>query len=175
MPRHWLWFWVLDCLIVRIFTSQPQRRLTSHGSRCQKWNTTTFVGFDLVCSNVALDLLDVKGASTKAASNLMPGNIRSRVEWVQGNFLKPLPFADGEFDYIHVSGIARGVPEDRVSYAHGVHCIPHHFTVGRPTCGDIAGPCIQRLYRNDRGGRYISYITERTRAFRHASEQHLNL
>jgi SAM-dependent methyltransferase len=40
----------------------------------------------------------------------------ARIQWVQANFLKPLPFGDGEFDYIHISGIARGVPEDKVRF-----------------------------------------------------------
>ena len=30
-----------------------------------------------------------------------------------GNFLEPLPFPDGEFDYVHVKYVAGGIPEDR--------------------------------------------------------------
>lgn len=38
-----------------------------------------------------------------------------RIKWVHHNFLsKRLPFKDAEFDYIHVRGIAAGVPEDKV-------------------------------------------------------------
>lgn len=40
-------------------------------------------------------------------------SLASRVEWVTGNFLKPLPFKGGEFDFVHVRRIARGVPENR--------------------------------------------------------------
>ncbi|KAG8813753.1 hypothetical protein FRC17_001440, partial [Serendipita sp. 399] len=39
--------------------------------------------------------------------------LESRIQWVQANFLKTLPFHEGEFDYIHISGISRGVPEDK--------------------------------------------------------------
>jgi len=39
--------------------------------------------------------------------------LASRVKWVIGNFLEPLPFEDDEFDFVHMRQIARGVPEDR--------------------------------------------------------------
>ncbi|KAG8813597.1 hypothetical protein FRC18_002389 [Serendipita sp. 400] len=39
--------------------------------------------------------------------------LESRIQWVQANFLKTLPFYDDEFDYVHISGISRGVPEDK--------------------------------------------------------------
>jgi SAM-dependent methyltransferase len=54
-------------------------------------------------------------AAKFSVSTPVGSTLGSRIEWVQSNFLKSLPFLDEEFDYIHVSGIARGVPEDKVS------------------------------------------------------------
>ncbi|GJJ13405.1 hypothetical protein Clacol_007659 [Clathrus columnatus] len=62
------------------------------------WKDTTFVGLDLV--PIQPDLIRTGHAV-----------LASRVEWVVGNFLKPLPFSDSEFDFVHVKRIARGVPE----------------------------------------------------------------
>ncbi|KAL4242566.1 hypothetical protein ABKN59_011767 [Abortiporus biennis] len=67
---------------------------------CAKhWKDCTFVGFDLIDFQVPLEYIDP--------------SIASRIEWVHGNFLTgPLPFANEEFDHIHVQGIAFAVPED---------------------------------------------------------------
>jgi hypothetical protein len=103
----------------------------------RSWPNATFVGVDLVIGHqIPAQLLeesdDTAGTelpSLKArSSNIGPGipihhpfsaspvspPRGARIRWVQANFLKPLPFGDGEFDYIHISGIARGVPEDKV-------------------------------------------------------------
>lgn len=61
---------------------------------------TTFVGVDLV--SIQPDLTRIGETS-----------LASRIQWVVGNFLKRLPFEDGEFDFVHVKRIARGVPENR--------------------------------------------------------------
>ncbi|KAF8531463.1 hypothetical protein JB92DRAFT_18427 [Gautieria morchelliformis] len=66
----------------------------------QEWKDTHFVGFDLVPLQPNL-------------TRLGGGSLASRIEWVLGNFLEPLPFADGEFDFVHVKRVARGVPENR--------------------------------------------------------------
>ncbi|KAH8104809.1 hypothetical protein BXZ70DRAFT_618872 [Cristinia sonorae] len=64
------------------------------------WKDTSFVGLDIVPLHPDLQLV---GSSQLA----------SRITWVQGNFLEPLPFQDEEFDYVHIKRIARGVPEDK--------------------------------------------------------------
>ncbi|KAG8973421.1 hypothetical protein FRC05_008812 [Tulasnella sp. 425] len=37
--------------------------------------------------------------------------LKERVRWVHGDFLEPLPFPDGYFDFVRARRIARGVPE----------------------------------------------------------------
>ncbi|KAF8578606.1 hypothetical protein K439DRAFT_1621189 [Ramaria rubella] len=39
--------------------------------------------------------------------------LAARITWVLANFLEPLPFKSGDFDFVHVRRVARGVPEDR--------------------------------------------------------------
>ena len=46
-------------------------------------------------------------------SRLGQSSLASRIDWVLGNFLEPLPFADREFDYVYMSRVAGGVPEDK--------------------------------------------------------------
>lgn len=106
----------------------------------RSWPNATFVGVDLIIGHqIPAHLLEesehphdhltpgsTEPPSLKARSNVGPGNPiqpstsspprGARIRWVQANFLKPLPFGDGEFDYIHISGIARGVPEDKVRF-----------------------------------------------------------
>ncbi|KAK7689159.1 hypothetical protein QCA50_007850 [Cerrena zonata] len=65
-----------------------------------KWTECTFVGFDLADIQIPLKYADP--------------SIAGRVQWVHGNFLKyPWPFADDEFDYIHVEGVGFGIPETK--------------------------------------------------------------
>ncbi|KAI1794892.1 hypothetical protein LXA43DRAFT_882893 [Ganoderma leucocontextum] len=40
-------------------------------------------------------------------------DLAARITWVQGNFLESLPFPNEEFDYVRVTRVARGVPEDK--------------------------------------------------------------
>ena len=61
---------------------------------------TQFVGLDLV--PIQPDLMRVSQP-----------NLAVRVRWVLSNFLERLPFADAEFDFVHMRRVARGVPEDR--------------------------------------------------------------
>lgn len=89
------------------FTTEPKRVLDlgcGTGSwvvQCaQEWKDTTFVGLDLVSIQPNL-------------KHLGDPSLALRVEWVTANFLKPLPFKDGEFDFVHVRRIARGVPENQ--------------------------------------------------------------
>ncbi|KAJ6521983.1 hypothetical protein DFH09DRAFT_1192169 [Mycena vulgaris] len=50
--------------------------------------------------------------------------LASRLKWVHGNLLDGLPFPTAQFDFVHISGIGLGVPEDeevsRVMQSNGV-------------------------------------------------------
>ncbi|KZT64915.1 hypothetical protein DAEQUDRAFT_769258 [Daedalea quercina L-15889] len=65
----------------------------------KSWKDTHFVGLDIVPLYPNLEEIDPI--------------LAWRVTWVQANFLERLPFADGEFDFVHVRRIARGIPEDK--------------------------------------------------------------
>ncbi|KAI0094360.1 hypothetical protein BDY19DRAFT_912415 [Irpex rosettiformis] len=66
----------------------------------KQWPDSTFVGYDLV--NIQIPLVAVEKS------------IANRIQWVHGNFLRQkLPFEDDEFDYVHIHGIALGVPENK--------------------------------------------------------------
>ncbi|KAH9841838.1 uncharacterized protein C8Q71DRAFT_350714 [Rhodofomes roseus] len=65
----------------------------------KKWKDTHFVGLDIVPLHPNLEEIDPI--------------LAWRVTWVQANFLEQLPFDDGEFEFIHVRRIARGIPEDK--------------------------------------------------------------
>ncbi|KAI5989071.1 hypothetical protein EDD15DRAFT_2171973, partial [Pisolithus albus] len=62
------------------------------------WKGSTFVGLDIVPIQPDLSRL--------------PGRLSERISWVHANFLERLPFADEEFDFVHIKRIAQGVPED---------------------------------------------------------------
>ncbi|THH07378.1 hypothetical protein EW145_g3428 [Phellinidium pouzarii] len=65
----------------------------------QQWKDTAFVGFDIHKRQPNL-------------SRTLQADLSERVQWVHGNFLEPLPFADGEFDLARMQNIGLGVPED---------------------------------------------------------------
>lgn len=60
------------------------------------WEATRFVGLDL--------------APVLVPTSMLPAEVRSRVVFVQHDFLRPLPFHDGQFDYIRTCGVTAGVP-----------------------------------------------------------------
>ncbi|TBU23182.1 hypothetical protein BD311DRAFT_819838 [Dichomitus squalens] len=66
----------------------------------REWKDSYFVGLDVVPLHP--DLLQV-GCFDLAA----------RITWVQGNFLESLPFPNEEFDYVRLTRVGRGVPEDK--------------------------------------------------------------
>ncbi|KAG0700023.1 S-adenosyl-L-methionine-dependent methyltransferase [Suillus ampliporus] len=66
------------------------------------WKGCEVVGLDIVSLHPDL-------AHTPKDKDLI-----KRVSWVQANFLEGLPFANEQFDFVHVKRIARGVPEDKV-------------------------------------------------------------
>lgn len=63
------------------------------------WETTEFVGLDL--------------APVLAPLAYLPNEVAARIAFVQRNFLKGLPFLDGSFDYVRISNVGEGVPEDK--------------------------------------------------------------
>lgn len=63
------------------------------------WETTEFVGLDL--------------APVLAPLAYLPNEVSSRISFVQRNFLKGLPFLGGSFDYVRISNVGEGVPEDK--------------------------------------------------------------
>ncbi|TKA56709.1 hypothetical protein B0A53_01904 [Rhodotorula sp. CCFEE 5036] len=60
------------------------------------WEATRFVGLDL--------------APVLVPASMLPAAVRSRVVFVQHDVLQPLPFQDGQFDYIRCCGVTAGVP-----------------------------------------------------------------
>lgn len=60
------------------------------------WEATRFVGLDL--------------APVLVPTSMLPAEVRSRVDFVQHDFLQRLPFHDGQFDYIRTCGVTAGVP-----------------------------------------------------------------
>ncbi|PCH39988.1 hypothetical protein WOLCODRAFT_162007 [Wolfiporia cocos MD-104 SS10] len=105
----WCSMWSLQLssnLAWHIFQTPPQKVLDigcGTGSwimnAALKWKDTRFVGLDVVPLYPELEHVDP--------------DLASRIEWVQCNFLEGLPFADGEFDFVFIRRIARGVPEDK--------------------------------------------------------------
>ncbi|KAI0756792.1 hypothetical protein C8Q80DRAFT_1215626 [Daedaleopsis nitida] len=69
---------------------------------CAKaWPEATFVGLDMVNIQVPLRILDA--------------DVADRIEWVHTNVLRnKLPFEDDEFDYVHILGLALGIPENKL-------------------------------------------------------------
>ncbi|KAG8786239.1 hypothetical protein FRC15_011810 [Serendipita sp. 397] len=63
------------------------------------WPDAHFVGLDLVPIQPNLDLV--------------ARDLRTRIRWVNANFLDSLPFPTSYFDFVHIRRIARGVPEDK--------------------------------------------------------------
>ena len=63
------------------------------------WEATQFVGLDL--------------APILAPLAYLPDEVASRINFVQRNFLKGLGFLDGSFDYVRISNVGEGVPEDK--------------------------------------------------------------
>lgn len=68
-----------------------------------QWPNTEFVGLDVVPIQPKLD------------RGLDP-SIHARIRWVTSNFLQPLPFPDGSFDFVRGVNIARGVPESKWTF-----------------------------------------------------------
>ncbi|THH06400.1 hypothetical protein EW145_g4116 [Phellinidium pouzarii] len=68
----------------------------------REWPECHFIGFDLVSIQPPLSILESAHSS--------------RVKWIHGNFLTTkLPFGDDDFDHVHIRGIARAVPENKVN------------------------------------------------------------
>ncbi|KAI1784677.1 hypothetical protein LXA43DRAFT_1077285 [Ganoderma leucocontextum] len=106
----WDHLWQLQLggsITMHVFETPPARVLdigcgtgTWILNAAREWKTSSFVGLDVVPLHP--DLLQV-GCLDLAA----------RITWVQGNFLESLPFPNEEFDYVRVTRVGRGVPEDK--------------------------------------------------------------
>ena len=148
-------------------------------SAASVWPQTRFVGFDLVPQIANLSVFEETSATDstvppcrrfsltqrRAPKNRNPNGPRTdptpthrrlsdRVRFVHGNFLiNGLPFEDGEFDHVRIAGIARGVPENKVS--HDIR-LPRKegaltditFIVGLPPCRSLSSPERRRTPRN---------------------------
>ncbi|TFK90784.1 hypothetical protein K466DRAFT_574048 [Polyporus arcularius HHB13444] len=69
-------------------------------SSAKAWPETTFVGVDMVNIQVPHSALDP--------------DIADRIEWTHTNILRnKLPYDDEEFDFVHVSSLALGIPENK--------------------------------------------------------------
>ncbi|TFY53558.1 hypothetical protein EVJ58_g9389 [Rhodofomes roseus] len=72
---------------------------------CKLWPKASFVGLDIIKCQPDLSSPDFE------RTELAP-----RVTWVNADFLEPLPFRDGQFDFVRMSHIALAVPEDEWQY-----------------------------------------------------------
>ncbi|KAF7374822.1 Methyltransf-25 domain-containing protein [Mycena sanguinolenta] len=84
----------------------------------KQWPNAQIVGFDLKAIQPELLALDASYMRSLEDAGFAPeplpiaNDIANRVQWVHGNFLDGLPFHSDYFDFIHISGIGLGVPED---------------------------------------------------------------
>ncbi|KAF7316779.1 Methyltransf-25 domain-containing protein [Mycena chlorophos] len=84
----------------------------------QQYPEAHVVGFDLHRIQPELLELDAfymrcledSGQSPKTLP--IVDELANRVEWIHGNLLDGLPFISDYFDFVHISGISMGVPED---------------------------------------------------------------
>lgn len=67
----------------------------------KRWTDTEFVGMDLLKGQPDL---------RREENNLM--HLADRITWVQGDILKPLPFASEEFDFVRLGNVGLAIPED---------------------------------------------------------------
>ncbi|KAF8632231.1 hypothetical protein AX15_001984 [Amanita polypyramis BW_CC] len=66
----------------------------------KRWPTSVIIGFDIL--HTQPDLHNVPSYK----------DVAPRIKWVHGNFLDGLPFSPDCFDFVHVSKVGLGVPED---------------------------------------------------------------
>ncbi|KAF8322125.1 hypothetical protein DL93DRAFT_1254761 [Clavulina sp. PMI_390] len=66
------------------------------------WKKTEFVGFDISPIHLSLDNMDEER--------------RSRINWVQGNFLSTWPFEDKSFDHVRIRNIGYSIPELQIPF-----------------------------------------------------------
>ncbi|KAK7033191.1 Methyltransf-25 domain-containing protein [Favolaschia claudopus] len=84
----------------------------------KQWPSAQIVGYDL--KDIQPDLFQLEATYMRCLEDcgLSPEPLpvadetASRVQWVHGNLLDGLPFPSDHFDFVHVSGIGLGVPED---------------------------------------------------------------
>ncbi|KAJ7126888.1 S-adenosyl-L-methionine-dependent methyltransferase [Mycena epipterygia] len=84
----------------------------------KQWPNAHITGFDLTQIQPELLQLDafymecLQDAGQSAHPLPIADALAARVRWVHGNLLEGLPFPSDHFDFVHISGIGLGVPED---------------------------------------------------------------
>ncbi|KAJ7170762.1 S-adenosyl-L-methionine-dependent methyltransferase [Mycena crocata] len=84
----------------------------------KQWPNTQIVGFDL--KEIQPELLQLEAYYMRSLEDAgksphplpVANDLAGRVKWVHGNLLDGLPFPSDHFDFVHISGIGLGVPED---------------------------------------------------------------
>ncbi|KAJ7104060.1 S-adenosyl-L-methionine-dependent methyltransferase [Mycena belliarum] len=84
----------------------------------KQWPNAQIIGFDLRDVQPELLQLDAYYMRTLEDAGGSPhplpiaSALANRLRWVHGNLLDGLPFPSEHFDFVHISGIGLGVPED---------------------------------------------------------------
>ncbi|KAJ7158655.1 hypothetical protein C8R46DRAFT_396374 [Mycena filopes] len=82
------------------------------------WPDAQVIGFDL--KDIQPELLQLDASFMRCLEDLgeasrplpLANELASRLRWQHGNLLDGLPFPSEHFDFVHISGIGLGVPED---------------------------------------------------------------
>ncbi|KAJ7227287.1 S-adenosyl-L-methionine-dependent methyltransferase [Mycena pura] len=88
----------------------------------RQWPNAQVIGFDLNDIQPQLLQLDafymrcLEDAGKSAETLPIVDELASRLRWMHGNLLDGLPFPSDYFDFVHISGIGLGVPEDEWQY-----------------------------------------------------------
>ncbi|KAJ6576596.1 hypothetical protein DFH09DRAFT_1149810 [Mycena vulgaris] len=84
----------------------------------KQWPNAQIIGFDLKEIQPELLQFDAYYMRSLEDGGESPQTLpiaealASRLKWVHGNLLDGLPFPTAQFDFVHISGIGLGVPED---------------------------------------------------------------
>ncbi|KAJ7650178.1 hypothetical protein FB45DRAFT_887172 [Roridomyces roridus] len=84
----------------------------------RQWPNARIIGFDLKDIQPELLQLDayymrsLEDSGLEASALPLAAELGGRLKWVHGNLLDGLPFPSDHFDFVHISGIGLGVPED---------------------------------------------------------------
>ncbi|KAJ7761879.1 hypothetical protein DFH07DRAFT_814409 [Mycena maculata] len=84
----------------------------------KQWPNAQIIGFDL--KDIQPELLQLDAYYMRCLEDgggsphplPLANELAGRLRWVHGNLLDGLPFPSDHFDFVHISGIGLGVPED---------------------------------------------------------------